>query len=397
MIKDLDMWLIAALVVTGVTIAPYIQPPWILALIVILICGVIYLIQKTKYSAIGITIIAILYGAGAMSLHVFSSTLVIVVLGEAAFRITGGTKRSYIAFIIASTAGSLLVMQYLGYMVPLVAITGVIVAVLLKSALSDRYDALMIECLGVAMTMYLFDEINYQVGLMMLLTAIIIGFSFGYFAYRAKTADLSGLFSGALIGILLIVFADVRWFLVMLTFFIIGSALTRYQFKRKIKLGVAESHGGVRGYFNVFANGLVSVAAAVLYGITGDGIFIALFLGSVASAAADTTASEVGVTGKKPYLITTLKVVPRGTNGGVTIIGTVAAVCAAFAIGMTAFLLNVADLRMVAICTAAGFAGTTADSLVGATLENSGKIGNAGTNLLCTLTGGLFAMMFYLF
>ncbi len=183
----------------------------------------------------------------------------------------------------------------------------------------------------------------------------------------------------------------------MLTFFIIGSALTRYQFKNKIKLGVAESHGGVRGYFNVFANGLVSVAAAVLYGITGDVMFIALFLGSVASAAADTAASEVGVTGKRPHLITTLKEVPRGTNGGVTIIGTVAAVCAAFAIGMIAFLLNVADLRMVAVCTAAGFAGTTADSLVGATLENSGKIGNAGTNLLCTLTGGLFAMMFYLF
>ncbi len=200
MIKDLDMWLISTLVVTGVAVAPYIQPPWILALIVILFSGIIYLIQKTKYSAIGITIIAILYGAGAMSLHVFSSTLVIVVLGEAAFRITGGTKKSYIAFIIASTVSSLLVMQYLGYMIPLVAITGVLVAVLLKSALSNRYDALMIECLGVAMTMYLFDEINYQVDLMILLTAIIIGFSFGYFAYRAKTADLSGLFSGALIA-----------------------------------------------------------------------------------------------------------------------------------------------------------------------------------------------------
>jgi len=51
---------------------------------------------------------------------------------------------------------------------------------------------------------------------------------------------------------------------------------------------------------------------------------------------------------------------------------------------------------MMAICTLAGFVGTNIDSVIGATLENKGFLGNAGTNLLATLGGGLFAVVLYL-
>ena len=52
--------------------------------------------------------------------------------------------------------------------------------------------------------------------------------------------------------------------------------------------------------------------------------------------------------------------------------------------------------EMVVICTLAGFVGTNLDSLVGATLENQGFLGNAGTNLLATIGGGLFAVGLFL-
>jgi uncharacterized protein (TIGR00297 family) len=152
----------------------------------------------------------------------------------------------------------------------------------------------------------------------------------------------------------------------------------------------------VRGYFNVFANGLVATAAAILYGVTGHAAFVALFMGSVASAAADTTASEIGVTGKTPYLITTLQPVPRGTNGGVTLRGEVAAVIASAIVAVTAWLMGVADPWMVVVTVIAGFIGTNVDSLVGATLENSGRIGNSGTNLAATFVGGVSGMVLYL-
>ena len=109
---------------------------------------------------------------------------------------------------------------------------------------------------------------------------------------------MSGLFSGALMGILIIVFTGgVEWFLIMLTFFILGAGTTKFRFEKKKLLGVAESHGGVRGYFNVFANGVDALSGAILFGITKEPLFIALFLGSVACATSDTLACEVGVGG----------------------------------------------------------------------------------------------------
>ena len=179
----------------------------------------------------------------------------------------------------------------------------------------------------------------------------------------------------------------------MLTFFIVGSVCTRYRFEYKEKLGVEQTHGGARGYRNVFANGGVSAAAALLYGITMNPLFAAMFVGSVATAAADTVASEIGVTGGCPYMITTLRRVPPGTNGGITLTGEATALAASLIISVTAFALGVIDLPTAAICTAAGLVGTNVDSLVGALIENRGYIGNAGTNVLGTLGGGVFALV----
>ncbi|MCC7564870.1 MAG: DUF92 domain-containing protein [Methanomicrobiaceae archaeon] len=387
--------LASILTVICIALAPFIQPAWLFSLAVIIFSLVLYLIPETKYLSISIMVIAVLYGVGLLSIFVFAGTLAIVVMGELAFRATGGRQRSYLYYIVAAAAVSLPVMLYYEYTAPLIVILGILVAVMLRSALREREDTLMVEALGVAMTMYFFEEIGFSVDLMLLFAAAAIAFSFGYFSYRFRAADLSGLFSGALIGIILIVFADVRWFLIMLAFFIIGSACTRYRYDYKASIGVAESHGGVRGYVNVFANGLVSTAAAILYGVTGNPACVALFLGSVASAAADTAASEVGVTGRAPYLITSLKPVAPGTNGGVTPRGEVAAIGAATLVAVVAAATGIASPELMLIGIIAGFIGTNVDSLIGATLENRGVVGNSGTNLLATLTGGIAAMALY--
>ena len=100
------------------------------------------------------------------------------------------------------------------------------------------------------MTMWLIGELNYQADLLLVVIAVIVGFTFGYFAFRAKTADLSGLFSAALVGIILLVFAapqGAQWFLIMLSFFILGSAATKYKFEYKKRIGVEQGRGGARG------------------------------------------------------------------------------------------------------------------------------------------------------
>ena len=386
----------AALLVGGATLAgPYVDPPWLLALIVILYALILMRFFATKYLTYTFCGLAALYGIGLLPFFVFATTLAMLVLGELVFRNRADDLNTYLYYIISTAWAGMLVMAYLQEMEFLTIIFGIIAAVLLKVILLKFEDSLMIEGIGIAMTMWLIQELNYQADLQMVVAAVIVGFTFGYFAFRARTADLTGLFSAALVGIILVVFADVRWFIVMLAFFILGSAATKYKSNYKKRIGVEQSQSGARGCRNVFANGIVAAAAAVLFGVFQQPVFIVMYVGCVATAAADTLASEVGVTGGIPRLITTLKPVPIGTNGGVTVTGEVVAFLGGLAVSVVALLLGIITTEMAVICTLAGFVGTNLDSLVGATLENRGFLGNAGTNLLATLGGGIFAVIVF--
>ena len=386
----------AALLVGGATLAgPYVDPPWLLALVVILYALILMRFFATRYLTYTFCVLAALYGIGLLPFFVFATTLAMLVLGELVFRNRADDLNTYLYYIISTAWAGMLVMAYLQEMEFLTIIFGIIAAVLLKAILLKFEDSLMIEGIGIAMTMWLIQELNYQADLQMVVAAVIVGFTFGYFAFRARTADLTGLFSAALVGIILVVFADVRWFIVMLAFFILGSAATKYKYSYKKRIGVEQGQSGARGYRNVFANGIVAAAAAVLFGVFQQPVFIVMYVGCVATAAADTLASEVGVTGGIPRLITTLKPVPIGTNGGVTVTGEVVAFLGGLAVSVVAVLLGMITPEMAVICALAGFVGTNLDSLVGATLENRGFLGNAGTNLLATLGGGIFAVLVF--
>jgi uncharacterized protein (TIGR00297 family) len=390
----------SALMAGVILVAPYIQPPWLMSLIVILYALILWRFFNTRYLSYSFCAIAVLYGVGLLPLFVFCCTLAMIVLGELVFQQGADDLNTYLYYIISTAWAGVLVIAYLKEYYFLTVIFGIIAAVLLKTILLKYEDSLVIEAVGIAMTMWLIRELNYQADLLMVVVAVIVGFTFGYFAFRAKTADLSGLFSAALIGIILLIFAapqGTQWFLIMLTFFILGSAATKYKFEYKKRIGVDQGRGGARGYRNVFANGIVAAAAAVLFGVFQQPVFIVMYVGCVATAAADTLASEIGVTGGIPYMITTLKKVPIGVNGGVTLTGEFVSIVGSFTVSLVALLLNVINPEMMIICTIAGFVGTNIDSLVGALFENRGFFGNAGTNLLATIGGGLFAVVLYLF
>jgi uncharacterized protein (TIGR00297 family) len=371
-----------------------------MSLIVILYALILWRFFDTRYLAYSFCIIAVLYGVTLLPLFVFCCTLAMLILGELVFQQGADDLNTYLYYIISTAWAGVLVIAYLKEAFFLTVVFGIIAAVLLKTILIRYEDSLVIEALGIAMTMWLIRELNYQEDLLMVVVAVIIGFTFGYFAFRAKTADLSGLFSATLIGIILLVFAapqGTQWFLIMLSFFILGSAATKYKFQYKKRIGVDQGRGGARGYRNVFANGIAAAAAAVLFGVFQQPVYIVMYVGCVATAAADTLASEIGVTGGIPYMITTFKKVPVGVNGGISLTGECVALLGGFTVSLVALLLNVITPEMMIICTLAGFVGTNIDSLVGATLENRGFVGNAGTNLLATLGGGVCAVALYLF
>ena len=103
----------------------------------------------------------------------------------------------------------------------------------------------------------------------------------------------------------------------MIVFFVTGSALTRFHYEYKKKLGSAQEKGGTRSWPNAIANGGLSAAIAIAEYFTHQEIFVIAFLTSVAAAMSDTIATEIGLLSKsKPKLITNLsKTVEPGTSG----------------------------------------------------------------------------------
>ena len=171
----------------------------------------------------------------------------------------------------------------------------------------------------------------------------------------------------------------------------------------------------------LFALGYGSTSSIALRNILQAG-----YVGALATATADTWATELGVfSPQQPRLITTGKPVPVGTSGGVTSLGTGASAAGAFFLGVVFWLLQrchraYSTLPLIAFMS--GLLGSLFDSLLGATIqavyycpacdkETERQVHSCGTetqlrrglhwmnndvvNFLATLVGGLVAMVAY--
>ncbi|MCX6672567.1 MAG: TIGR00297 family protein [Methanothrix sp.] len=243
---------------------------------------------------------------------------------------------------------------------------------------------------GTAMVMWLFSFDFPLPELQRILLICIFALVLGIGAYFAKAADSDAVLSETIVCLLVIIFAGLSWFILLLAFYLLGGAFTRYGYSHKHKLGIAQSHGGRRGYKNVYSNSLVPLVLAVCYGVYGNDVFIFAFIASVATANGDTLASEIGETSRsKPRMITTLKETEPGVDGGVTPLGEAASLAGAVIIGLLATGMGMAGVFGIVVAAIGGFLGTNFDSLLGATLQSRGLLSNNGVNLVATAFGAL--------
>jgi len=177
------------------------------------------------------------------------------------------------------------------------------------------------------------------------------------------------------------------------TVFLLTWAATRVGYARKLRLGTAESKSG-RNAWQVLANLGVPLVAALLYLWVHDGRLLVTIAASLAEVAADTLASEIGqVLGGKPRLVTTWEAVPAGTDGAITLGGTLAALGAAAAVALICVLGGMIAHRDALVCVAGGFSGMVADSFMGATIQRRGYVGNNGVNLFSTIIAASIALL----
>ncbi len=243
---------------------------------------------------------------------------------------------------------------------------------------------------GTAMVMWLFSFDYPLPELPRILLICIFALVLGIGAYFAKAADSDAVLSETIVCLLVILFAGLSWFILLLAFYLLGGAFTRYGYSQKHKLGIAQSHGGRRGYKNVYSNSLVPLVLAICFGVYGNDVFIFAFIASVATANGDTLASEIGETSRsKPRMITTLKETEPGVDGGVTPLGEAASLAGAIIIGLLATGMGMAGVFGIVVAAIGGFLGTNFDSLLGATLQSRGILSNNGVNLVATAFGAL--------
>lgn len=286
-------------------------------------------------------------------------------------------------------------------MVLFIAVIGSVTGALFNS-IPSRVDSNISILFSSCMVMWLFASFGYTVPAAQMSFAFVFSFFLGYLAYKAQIADISASLSACLLGILIIVFSDFVWFLILLAFFILGGAVTKYKYAYKESIGIAESKGGVRSYENVFSNSMTALILAIAYGMHPQysDIITYAYLGTVATATGDTLASEIGTTSKKqPRMITTLKVTKPGIDGSVTILGEMASLFGSFIIGLLAVISGMVSdnyMSIFLICIG-GFIGTNIDSILGATLQNRGLLTNSGVNFFATLAGAIVSAFLYLF
>jgi uncharacterized protein (TIGR00297 family) len=204
----------------------------------------------------------------------------------------------------------------------------------------------------------------------------------GLITYFRKALDLLGSIFMIIMGVIIIIApqAGPKWLFLIFIFLILGLIFTAYKHDYKKKIGVYE---GTRSIKNVVSNGIVAFVMAAFGNYAG-------FIGSIATATADTMASEVGVV-TTPRLITNFRKVPPGTDGGISVLGTAAGILGATLIGLSAYILGIYPelVRTIEIAIVAGTFGCFTDSILGAVLESRDYLTNEHVNLIATLTGAL--------
>ncbi len=203
-------------------------------------------------------------------------------------------------------------------------------------------------------------------------------------AYRLGALDPSGALAAWVEGTFTLALGGPVPAMALIAFFASSSLLTRVATRGKAVLAAEYAKGGRRDWGQVVANGGLATVLAVGLGLASPfwrpWLLLGL-MGALAAATADTWATELGSLAPAPRLITTGRIVPPGTSGGVSARGLLASLAGGLFVGgvvavFTRFgwpVWNPAPQVNVLLLTGmgglAGLTGSVTDSLLGATAQ----------------------------
>jgi uncharacterized protein (TIGR00297 family) len=208
-------------------------------------------------------------------------------------------------------------------------------------------------------------------------TKFVLGFVGSVFiagaAYLKRSLSRSGMIAAVLLGTFMYMFGDIRWYGLLIAFFVSSSLLSHRKKAAKQEVEKQFAKTGTRDWLQVAANGglgLVAVIGAFFAG--GVDVWYTFYIGVLAAVTSDTWATEIGVLSKrKPRHIFTWRKVEPGTSGGISRLGLLASLAGGIFIGGMAvlfiwFMQAEIPLRYITAGVLGGVAGSLVDSAIGA-------------------------------
>ncbi len=225
------------------------------------------------------------------------------------------------------------------------------------------------------------------------LLSLAVTLAFALAARLLRSVTTGGAAAGGVLTYMLYMSGGLGAFLTLLSVFVLASVSTRIGHARKKRLGTAEPRRG-RSASQVFANVAVAALAAWAGHTTGHPWLLVASAAALAEAAADTVSSELGqAASDRVYLLTSLRRVAPGTDGGISLPGSLFGLAAAVLVTAVAVLTHFTPASAAWLIAAAAVFGMFFDSLLGATLERRRLLGNNAVNFLSTLVATLFAAL----
>jgi len=222
------------------------------------------------------------------------------------------------------------------------------------------------------------DPGNSQHTGLRIISGLLFSSCIGLVAYRRKSLDKSGVLGAIVCGTIIVGMGGWSWGLSLVYFFVSSSLLSSFRSREKAVVATDKfSKGSRRDLLQVAANGGLATFFALCYGFSRSPGMRRLaqsgFIGALATATADTWATELGTLSKTPpRLITNGKSIAPGTSGGITPLGMTASALGACSLGYFFWLVNgLCKSRSIApfLAFISGIAGSCFDSFLGATSQ----------------------------
>ncbi len=228
------------------------------------------------------------------------------------------------------------------------------------------------------------------------LISLVLALLLSLLAYKFNLLTKSGCISAFVIGFLIGFLGAISWLILLIAFTLLGFAATLMGLSKKREKGLQEGNHGERGYKNILGVAIPPLIIAVLNLVLPQyHTYLAIaYIATISVAAADTIGSELGVKDPKVWLITNFKRVEPGTDGGISVMGTLVSLVGAIVVSIFGYFVIFLTLDFyVIIPIVCGFIGCLADSVVGATLETKGYVSKYGNNCITGIIGGLLALL----